>query len=477
MTEPTFFLRVKTAARLIIPRLPVVCSAFLGSLLIWPLLSAFPINGGDALWVSQSARALVGCARQGDWSGCPGTFQFGLTQHLPAMFLTWRGLGDDAVVFVLTLINFIAFGWLLYRGVRFFGGRSRLAWVFLLTFAVGPVYAYSVYSFSEGLILVFLIALVMEMSTSRRTIALVLLGFLCASSRETAFLTVMPLAIAIAVAEGGSWRSFLRRVRPMVIGVGSGTIAVLWFNYWKFGTIANPHYTDPIRRVPGLSLKIKNAIAIWVSPSGGVFPVWIVGGILALAIPTLLIIRFRHQRAHAVAAGVLLVGLVVQTGLLAAWYAPFGWVAWGPRLILPAVGATACAVMVLFAEEVKMLVETLRWRLVGSLSSLAIVSLSTLPNLGFILDRAAVANWFTPPGPLLIPGCVEPANIELNRQNYFDCALDFTPWQLGRTLWDVGLHQVGRGWGAIFVAFVVSLVGGLCVDHHRTNDDKSLLDG
>ena len=477
MTDPMFFLRATTSVRSLIHRLPVVGSIVFGSLLVWPLLVAFPINGGDALWVSQSARALVGCARQGDWSNCPGTFQFGLTQHLPAIFLTWRGLGDDAVVFILTLINFMAFGWLLVRGIRFFGRGSRSMWLFLLTFAVGPVYAYSVYSFSEGLTLVFLVALVIELATRQRFIVLLLLAFVSASSRETAFLTIAPLALAVVISDGGSWRKWLLRLRPILIGTACGVAAVFWFNFWKFGTLANPHYTDPIRRVPGLTLKAKNAAAIWISPSGGVLPVWVIGGALALFVPAMALVGFRRNRGKSIAAVCLIVGLVAQTGLLASWYAPFGWVAWGPRLILPVVGATAFIAVFLFNEQIERVMSFFKWRIGATGLGLSVLILSVLPNLGFILDRTAIANWFTPPGPLLIPGCVEPANVELNRQNYFDCALDFAPWQLGRTLWDVGLHQVGRGWATICGLFVLSMAAGLATARTTPTGDKTLLDG
>lgn len=81
--------------------------------LVFPLVMAFPINGGDATWVSQSARALVQCARDDVWKSCPGTFQFGWLQHAPAMFLVWKGFGDEAVVAVLTGLNFVQLsGWL-----------------------------------------------------------------------------------------------------------------------------------------------------------------------------------------------------------------------------------------------------------------------------------------------------------------------------------------------------------------------------
>lgn len=477
MTEPTLFLRLNRATTRFTHWLPICVSGVLGSILAWPLLVAFPINGGDALWVSQSARALVGCARQGDWSGCPGTYQFGLIQHAPAFFLTWRGLGDDSVVFVLTLINLAAFVWLMIRGVQFFGGNTRSAWIFLLAFAVGPIYAYSVYSFSEILVLTITIALIMSIVESRKALSIFALTFIVVSSRETAFTVVLPIAIASSMIFHEAWRARLRRLAPVIAGTVIGLGAVFWFNYWKFGTISNPVYSDPIRRVPGLALKIKNALAIWISPTGGVGPVWILGAVLALVLPVIALLKHRTHPRRALAPGILLLAPIGQTILLASWFAPFGWVAWGPRLILPTVASCAFLSIILFKEEISDWIARLRWRLLPILWLLVVFVLSTFPNLGFILDRNAIANWFSPPGPPLLPGCAEPANIEINKQQYLDCGLDFAPWQLGKTLWDVGLKQVGTGWAMIAGGFVLSLVWGLAWSRQEAaTADRSSLD-
>lgn len=456
-------------------------SALLTTLVAWPALNAFPINGGDALWVSQSARALVGCARNGEWSGCPGTYQFGLIQHAPAFFLAWRGLGDEAIVFVLTLLNLIAFVWVVVRGVKFFLKRDLTPWPFLLLVLVGPLFVYSVYSFSEMLVTVTLLALVMFMLDKRAHIPVALLSFLAASSREAGITLVLPIVFVLVVILGGSKREMLRRGIAPAVGAILGLASVLLFNLWKFGTMSNPHYADPIRRVPGIGLKAKNFLAVWISPSGGVLPVWVVAAVVSIGLPVLFLVRHRSRRSTGAITLLLMLVLVTQTALLSSWYAPFGWVAWGPRLIMPTVAVVAFLNLVLFAPEIQSMVEFLKIRVLSTVVMVMIVAYTSMSNLGFLLDRNSVLNWFTPPGPLLLPGCVAPANIEVDRQNYFDCALDFTPWQLGRTLWDVGIHQVGRGWGALWILHVGVMFAGLFSwrSQHAlgiTVDDRSHLD-
>jgi len=446
-------------------KIQVLLALVLGLLLSWPLLVAFPINGGDALWVAQSSRALVTCARDDVWSNCPGTYQFGWLQHAPAIFLAWKGLSDDVIVFILTLINLLAFVWLLYALVKRFKIENGLTWLLLACIVLGPLYAFSVYSFSEMLTFVLMAALVLRVADGKSLYSILLLTFVISSSRETAFATVVPLVVSVFVMKAATIKAVVMKTLPILAASFAGLVAVFLFNVWKYGSIANDHYADPIRRVPGVELKVRNFLAIWISPGGGVLPFWFLGGLMAVLVPVVAIRFWKSHRTRAVAAGLLLLSLIFQTALLSAWYAPFGWVTWGPRLILPVVGSVLITSFVLFPEIVQRLIEFARYRYVLVASMLIVTYLSAVSNLGFILDRNATLQWFSPP---LLPGCPEIANIEIDQSYYWKCALEFVPWQLGPTLWDMGLHQVTQGWAIVFGLFVAVLVTGIFRDGQST---------
>ncbi len=426
----------------------------LSGALVWPLLVAFPINGGDALWVSQSSRALVQCARDRVWSECPGTYQFGWLQHIPGIFLAWKGLDDYAIVTILTAINSAAFIWLIWRLTTIASFSNRLRSFAAVVLVAGPLYAFSVYSFSEMLTVALLAALVIGLYERWAVWQLFGVIFLLTSSRETAFTLVIPIAFCVLFWRSGSWRAVVKPMVGVVAASLLGLAAVLWFNVWKYGTITNTVYADPIRRVPGLGLKLKNFAAIWISPSGGVFPFWFLGGLVALSVPVALSLRWRADQRRAIIGLTLLAVCIFQTALLSAWFAPFGWVTWGPRLILPTVSAVVLVVLVLFPGIIGRLIDWIKFHPIGVFFVLAGTLLSGLANLGFILNPGATLLWFTPPNP---PGCPVTANIEIDREYYFDCALEFAPWQLGRTIWDSGLHQVTRGWSVIFIGLVTML--------------------
>jgi hypothetical protein len=438
-------------------KIHMALAVILGIILCWPLAVAFPINGGDALWVAQSSRALVGCARADVWTKCPGTYQFGWLQHAPAIFLAWKGMDDNSIVFVLTLINFLAFAWLMMVVIKRFDIKNESTWLLLSALLLGPMYAFSVYSFSEMLTFVLLSLFVLELADGKSMYSMAFLAFIISSSRETAFTIVVALAICVLVVRETRLHIAIKKL--LVTGVAScaGLSSIFLFNIWKYGTIINGHYADPIRRVPGTVLKIKNVFAIWISPSGGVLPFWLLGGLLSLSIPVISIWFWRSDIRRAIAGSILLGTLSFQTFLLASWYAPFGWVTWGPRLILPIVGATLITCFVLYESIIQQIIDFIRFKFVLVSILLSGVFLSGVSNLGFILNRSATLAWFTPP---LLPYCRKMANVEIDRHYYFLCALDFAPWQLGRTLWDAGFHQVTHGWGLLYFLLEIALLGG-----------------
>ena len=176
-----------------------------------------------------------------------------------------------------------------------------------------------------------------------------------------------------------------------------------------------------------------------------------------MSVPVVSIWFWRSDSRRAIAGSVLLVTLSFQTILLASWYAPFGWVTWGPRLILPIVGATLITCFVLYESIIQQIMDFIRYKFVFISILLIGVFLSGVSNVGFIMNRSATMAWFTPP---FGPYCKEIPNVEIDSHYYFLCALDFMPWQLGRTLWDSGFHQVTHGWGLLYFLLEIVLLGG-----------------
>jgi hypothetical protein len=76
---------------------------------------------------------------------------------------------------------------------------------------------------------------------------------------------------------------------------------------------------------------IEYSVALFAAPNGGLAWFWP----LVLIVPgAMLWVMWKGTRRERAIAAVWLVSVVVLTLTLASWWAPFGWIGWGPRLFL-----------------------------------------------------------------------------------------------------------------------------------------------
>jgi hypothetical protein len=126
----------------------------------------------------------------------------------------------------------------------------------------------------------------------------------------------------------GAWAIWSRRTsRSLWTALWGGLIAAIAansvFNFWRFGTFQNSFLLQPHFRVPDLATHLSFTAGLWFSPNGGLLFFW-------PAFLALLAVLIRRPVGFFVLA--LLAGLTLGLGQ---WFAPMGWIAWGPRLVLP----------------------------------------------------------------------------------------------------------------------------------------------
>ena len=144
-----------------------------------------------------------------------------------------------------------------------------------------------------------------------------------------------------------------------------------------------------------------------------------------------------------------------QLLLLAAWWAPFGWIAWGPRLVIPMVPTMLVAAVVLGA----------RWatepigRFVRSVWLVPVALVITAVGVvqAVALDYGlAITKFFGP----VLPGCGD-ARITDHPTRYYDC-LQRTAWSKRPFMLQLGWHGVNGALGSVagiaFVSAVVTLL-------------------
>ena len=138
-----------------------------------------------------------------------------------------------------------------------------------------------------------------------------------------------------------------------MVALGSGVACALGnmaaLNEFRYGSLLNSVYFQEFNRTPGVLRKLDYFFGLWLSPSSGIVAFWPVATIL-LTISTVVFARRFYLRSDSEISWIpLCLTLVAGFGFIAvlsAWYAPFGWVTYGPRLaapILPAFVVLACS--------------------------------------------------------------------------------------------------------------------------------------
>ena len=353
---------------------------------------------------------LAGCDHQASWTGFEGVSTdvyhgviegdvgpYPIFQYVPALILEHLGFGDFSVFRGLELISTVSvcvvvvFAALLAAQT---GRRWAPALVVLLV-TTSPLLFYAGQTFGEGLAA----ALVMLSlgACLRRWPALVvgLFAFSACVTKETApplvallgFAALLATPIAASPLRRGHWVG-------LAGGVIAGAAANVLFNVFRYDQLSNFTYGHSYDRVPGLIRKLEFAGDVWIAPNGGLVMFWLVAGLLVLA---LIVFTARASGLRDRLPGLALIAaLLVLTGVLADWYSPFGWQAWGPRLMLPVLPSVTLAIVILTLDRLE---PVLRW-VFGSALRIGIGAMSlvvlALPEINVLHAPDVVGSIFTP---------------------------------------------------------------------------------
>lgn len=307
-------------------------------------------RGGDSAGLVQGARAAVDCLGDGTLFRCgyptpPGrpiteTFAFPLLQYLPTAALIVVGFDDDAVLWGLVVVSFLAFLATLALVDR--AGRrmpSSTGPLLVAATLLSPLLFYAVSPFGEMLAASLVLAAVVAAIDRRPWATAVLVAAACLG-KETMFPFVAVLALVAARDEHDRWLPPRRLTTAVLGGALGGVLTTMAFNLFRFGTPRNLVYLRPEMRTDGLDNTANFLAAVWAAPAGGIVWFWPAAVVALAAIGAAgmaLAIRGRDRDGWRSAAGPLAVVLVVIvfTVGLATWFGPLGWIAWGPRLALP----------------------------------------------------------------------------------------------------------------------------------------------
>jgi hypothetical protein len=440
----------------------LVGASVLLAFLLVRTVTAFRVSG-DTLVLLQGAGGIVDCLRNERLHGCL-IVHFPLFQFIPAVALELSGAARDAIPMYLAWLNWASFA-----------GTSALLWsslkkqtspavaaCALLVLLTSPLLPYAVETFNEPAAALVTLAFAVAVVSGHHPGWVFALAFLTAITKETAapFLALVGLLGLVRRHDPAPSKRMYLVV--LVAAVALGTAINSAFNYFRYDSVFNQQTLAAEFRVDTLQQFALNFAGIWLSPNGGLVPFW------PSFVLILLVVLAGARGADPWPARLLAVVLLGLAGGFAAWYAPHGWVAWGPRLLLPwlpAVLYLACYFYPALIERQVAFMTANRWRV-----SVAIVVLaaSALPSLVEVVDPRVMMALFTPDA--VFP---QPAPVQQDRGAYF-AYLNYVMWSKRSMLIDAYnyvLHPLFRDKLLLYVACIAVIVQGMAASA-RTRVDR-----
>jgi hypothetical protein len=293
-------------------------------------------------WEFDSYQLSLGCRQILDWlqgrsASLDDPRAFPLFQYLSCAAALWAGEhGIPINIFwVWSACNTIGFGGILiiFYCAALRAKQPAVGWAMIVAILGGPLLVYVPSTYNElaaaAVILCFTAAVLGTASPAMCAILFWLSGI----TKETA----APLLLAIWL--GALWMRGQRLSLRMRIKHGVALVVSLaltlatnaGFNLLRFGTTWNREYLLPNFLNHSWSKRLQNCVALWISPNGGIIEFWPALAIFAFGVIAIARHKSESSRA-AIVVGILLGGLTIG---LSGWYQPFGWWAWGPRLLFP----------------------------------------------------------------------------------------------------------------------------------------------
>jgi hypothetical protein len=359
-------------------------------------------------------------------------------QYIPAFAMKRLGFAKLDARHALAALNGVAFvllgalcWWTLARR-----GRRAVGALFAAAWLAGGMLWYATTTFGEPLAALLTVLFATSILLRWPLPAVVLTALAAGLSKETAAPFLGILVAGCLVAERRrDWRSV---AVGAAAGLGIAILANAELNLFRYGHVWNDFYVPssrpPARLWPGITA------AQLVSPNGGIAWFWgPLAGLGALAGVT----AFRHgDRTARIGVALALALLAALAVFFATWYAPFGWQAWGPRLLAPWLPAIVMVALWSAPACGAGLVATRRRRL-ASVTALAVFG---LPQLGAYLDRALPFRLFDDP-------CVD------DTEHYYSC-LSHLAWSAKPMLLR-GYESLGHGGRPLLAGAYVAALAGL----------------
>jgi hypothetical protein len=371
---------------------------------------AMPWVGGDTPFVLDGSNALLTCLSHHDFNACGYTGKLNfwgletpigywpLLQHIPDVItIELGGTSHPARTRVLTLLSVagVAGSVVLARVVLSKVRQPAWFWGFVFVMLSSPLIAYARTTVGEMLAAGLLVGLVAATVLQAPPPLVALAAFGACVTKETSYPFVVALGLlGLVLARRRTGRPIKAHVIGGLVGMAVAIALASLLNIVRFGSVLNTNYLHPDFRTPGIGRTLEYVVALLVSPSGGIFVFWLSASVLASA---LCVVPLLSRGPRHVDRRPALVLLAIAAGLdfgLAAWWTPFGWTSYGPRLSLPWLLPLVLMGLVAYGELLAPLAARLLarpWRL---LAVFLVAFALTLPHIGEMWRPNSTTGFF-----------------------------------------------------------------------------------
>lgn len=352
----------------------------------------------DSIVILDGVGAADRCLHAGVTSNCNAAGYgdvgyFPPLQYIPVFAMKRLAFSEATASYLLAAISgaalvlMLAVAWLVLARV----GAPAMGPLFAGAVLASGLVWYATTTFGEALAALLTVCVVAAIVLRAPVAGVGVAAFAAGITKETAPPFVALLAIVCLLARGE--RNWGPAAGAVVIGLVTAIGANAGLNFFRYGHVWNDFYVPSSR--PGAHLWPGIFAAMVASPNGGI--IWFWGPLVALAT---LAAAHAWPSAAPLTRWPIALNCALLLGLVAfftLWYAPFGWQAWGPRLLdpwLPALGLAALIAAAAAAEAIaRRLVATTR----GAALTFLVVAAFGLPQLAPYLDRKLPFRLFTDP--------------------------------------------------------------------------------
>ena len=426
-----------------------------------------PLAEGDTRVLLTWTHNLLNCIAQGQYVGCVHAGHFPLLQYIPSLILHLLNFDQDSILRMFSYLSLISFGGIIggcywYSRSQKSHPKDRFVWyAFLLVFFSSPLLGYARSSFGE-MVATFLIfaCTVVCLNRGSGLFVFVLSAAVCLT-KDFAGIFLALVGMAALMPDLLSQPARVKRhILSLAGGILLGLTLVGGFNYFRMGSVYNSMLLRDLFLVPHMGIRASFLLGLWFAPNGGLLFFWPTF-ILPLVYTGSTQLRLswpRPWRLLRTAHLPLVLIVVMLAGLtygLSGWFAPFGWLAWGPRLMLPWLPAVILLLLHFYHDQLPTawLARCLSgWRFGVSLTFVVFLC---LPQFYVVFDLHRFSALVVAP----TTTCAEPLLLDKDAAYFYRCMQEFI-WQPAVLIhWEVlrtGLGFEKVMWGLVYVLMFFS---------------------